>query len=117
MLRAAPHLAIGSPTIGWVAAACNSISIVNSPAFTESVKVPILIVAAANDEFVCSAAIERFASRLKNCAHIVIAGAKQEILQERDQFREQFWAAFDAFVPGSVSSPAARSKRKWFARA
>ena len=105
MLRAAPHLAIGSPTIGWVAAACSSISIVNSPAFMGSVKVPILIVAAANDAFVCSAAIERFASRLKNCAHIVIAGAKHEILQERDLFREQFWAAFDAFVPGSVLIP------------
>jgi len=105
VLRAAPHLAIGSPTIGWVAAACSSISIINSLDFMESVKVPILIVAAANDAFVCTAAIERFASRLKNCAHIVIAGAKHEILQERDQFREQFWAAFDAFVPGSVLIP------------
>jgi lysophospholipase len=105
VLRAAPHLAIGSPTIGWVAAACNSISIVNSPAFMESVKVPILIVAAANDAFVCTATIERFASRLKNCAHIVVAGAKHEILQERDQFREQFWAAFDAFVPGTILTP------------
>ncbi len=71
----------------------------------ESVNIPILIVAAANDTFVSAAAIERFASRLKNCAHIVIAGAKHEILQERDQFREQFWAAFDAFVPGAVLVP------------
>jgi lysophospholipase len=71
----------------------------------ERVKVPILIVAAANDAFVCTATIERFASRLKNCAHIVVAGAKHEILQERDQFREQFWAAFDAFVPGSILTP------------
>ncbi len=105
VLRAAPHLAIGSPTIGWVAAASSSISVVNSPAFMESVKAPILIVAAGNDTFVCTAAIERFASRLKNCTHIVIAGARHEIMQERDQFREQFWAAFDAFVPGSVLIP------------
>lgn len=102
VLRAAPHLAIGSPTIGWVAAASSSISVINSPAVMERVKVPTLIVAAGNDAFVCTAAIERFASRIKNCTHIVIAGAKHEILQERDQFREQFWAAFDAFVPGSV---------------
>ncbi len=102
VLRAAPGLAIGSPTIGWVAAACNSIAVVNSSAFMASVKVPILIVAAGNDEIVSTAAIERFASRIKNCARIVVAGAKHEILQERDQFREQFWAAFDAFVPGSV---------------
>ncbi len=105
VLRTAPHLAIGSPTIGWVAAACSSISVINSPAFMERVKVPTLIVAAGNDAYVCTAAIEEFASRLKNCAHVVVAGAKHEILQERDQFREQFWAAFDAFVPGSVLIP------------
>jgi lysophospholipase len=105
VLRAVPALAVGSPTIGWIAAACSSISVLNSPAFMESVKVPILIVAAGNDEIVSTAAIERFASRIKNCARIVVAGAKHEILQERDQFREQFWAAFDAFVPGSVLVP------------
>ena len=105
MLRAAPHLAVGSPTIGWIAAACASITAINSREFTESVKVPVLIVAAGNDAMVSTAAIERFASQLKNCALIVIAGAKHEILQERDQFREQFWAAFDAFVPGSTLLP------------
>jgi lysophospholipase len=105
MLRAAPHLAVGSPTIGWVAAACASIKTINAREFTERVKVPVLIVAAGNDAMVSTAAIERFASRLKNCALIVIAGAKHEILQERDQFREQFWAAFDAFVPGSTLLP------------
>ncbi len=105
MLRAAPHLAVGAPTIGWIAAACASISQINAREFTESVKAPILIVAAGNDAMVSTAAVERFASRLKNCALIVIAGAKHEILQERDQFREQFWAAFDAFVPGSTLLP------------
>lgn len=103
VLRAAPQLAIGSPTIAWVAAACSSIAVINAPLFMASVKVPLLIIAASNDKFVCTASIEDYASRLKNCAHIVIAGAKHEILQERDQFREQFWAAFDAFVPGSAT--------------
>jgi len=103
--RAAPHLAVGAPTIGWVAAASNSVATINAREFTESLKVPMLIVAAGNDTMVSTAAIERFASRIKNCALIVIAGAKHEILQERDQFREQFWAAFDAFVPGASLLP------------
>jgi lysophospholipase len=102
VIRAAPHLGIGAPTIGWVAAACSSISLINSAAFLESVKVPILIVAAGNDQIVSTPAIEHFASRLKNCTRIVVAGARHEILQERDQFREQFWAAFDAYIPGSA---------------
>jgi alpha-beta hydrolase superfamily lysophospholipase len=28
-------------------------------------------------------------------------GAKHELLMEQDRFRSQFWAAFDAFVPGT----------------
>ena len=32
---------------------------------------------------------------------IVIPGARHEILMERDAIREQFWAAFDAFIPGT----------------
>ncbi len=105
VVQAAPYLGIGSPTIGWVAAACSSISTVNSAAFMDSIKVPILIIAAGNDQIVSTPAIERFASRLKNCTRIVVAGAKHEILQERDQLREQFWAAFDAYIPGSAILP------------
>jgi lysophospholipase len=102
VLQAAPHLGIGLPTVGWAAAACSSISTINSPAFMSSIKVPILIVAAGNDQIVSTPAIERFASRIKNCTRIVLAGAKHEILQERDQLREQLWAAFDAYIPGSA---------------
>ena len=31
----------------------------------------------------------------------MIEGARHEILQEQDVYRAQFWAAFDAFVPGA----------------
>jgi lysophospholipase len=105
VVQAAPYLGIGSPTLGWVAAACASIGTINSRVFMETIKVPILIVAAGNDQIVSTPAIERFASRLKNCTRIVLAGSRHEILQERDQLREQFWAAFDAYIPGSSTSP------------
>jgi lysophospholipase len=99
-VQAAPHLGLGAPTFGWVAAACNSMSMINSDAFMNGVKVPILIVAAGNDQIVSTPATERFASRIKNCTRIVLAGSRHEILQERDELREQFWAAFDAYIPG-----------------
>ena len=62
---------------------------------------PLLIVAAGNDTVVSTRAIEAFSTRVKICQYLVIAGAKHEILQERDEIRDQFWAAFDAYVPGS----------------
>ncbi len=104
VVKAAPHLGLAGPTVGWVAAACSSLATINSAVFMSSIKVPILIVAAGNDSIVSTPAIERFASRIKNCTRIVLSGAKHEILQERDQLREQFWAAFDAYIPGSSTS-------------
>ena len=100
-LEAAPWLGLGSPTIGWVHAAFRSIMQVNALGFAPSIKVPTLIIAAGNDTIVSTRGIERFASRVKTCRHLVIAGAKHEILQERDEIRDQFWAAFDAYIPGS----------------
>ena len=62
---------------------------------------PILMLAASNDTVVSTPAIEEFAYHLRGGSHLVIAGSKHEILQEQDRFRAQFWAAFDAFVPGT----------------
>ena len=72
-----------------------------SPGFPASLRQPILLVAAGSDEVVSTPAIESFASNLLAGAHIILPGSKHEILQEQDQFRNQFWAAFDAFVPGT----------------
>jgi lysophospholipase len=101
VLEAAPWLGLGSPSIGWLNAAARSIMQINALSFAPSVKVPTLIVAAGNDNVVSTRAIERFATRVKTCRHLVIAGAKHELLQERDEIRDQFWAAFDAYIPGS----------------
>jgi lysophospholipase len=101
VLLAAPQLGIGSPTMGWTHAACRSIMQLNNPAFAATIKVPVLIVAAGSDTVVSIRATERFASRVKNCHLIVLAGARHEILQERDELRDQFWAAFDVYIPGS----------------
>ena len=65
------------------------------------IRQPILMLAASNDTIVSTSAIEEFAYHLRAGSHLVIAGSKHEILQEQDRYRAQFWAAFDAFVPGT----------------
>ncbi len=94
----APELAIGGPTIGWLRASLRSMSLVTSPEFVRSVRVPVLLIAAGDDRVVSSRAIEDFAVQIKLGTHIVIPHARHEILQERNEFRQQFWAAFDAYV-------------------
>ena len=56
--------------------------------------------AAGADEVVSTEAVAAYARRLRGGSVLMIDGARHEILQEADMFREQFFAAFDAFVPG-----------------
>ncbi|MGH6804377.1 MAG: alpha/beta fold hydrolase [Methyloceanibacter sp.] len=106
VLQAAPELAIEAPTIGWLKAALDAIQRVGSEQFAPRIRVPVLMLAASDDQIVSSKAVEELAIRLRAGSQIVLRGARHEILQERDTIREQFWAAFDAFVPGVAMSKA-----------
>jgi lysophospholipase len=101
ILEAEPALGIGAPTIGWANAAFKAMASFADPAYPSQIRQPILIAAAGRDQLVSTPAIEDFAIHLRAGAHVVIAGALHEILMEQDHYRMQFWAACDAFVPGS----------------
>jgi len=106
VLRAAPELAVEAPTIGWLKAALDAIQRVKNEKFAPRVRIPVLMLAASEDKIVEIKSTEALAARLRAGSQIVLQGARHEILQERDAIREQFWAAFDAFVPGAVLSKA-----------
>jgi len=103
----APELAVGPPTIGWVYATCRALQEVADPEFGPSIKIPILVIAAALDRVVSVTAIEALVGELRAGAQVVIAGARHEVMMERDAIRGQFWAAFDAFIPGTRASETA----------
>ena len=67
------------------------------------VQVPVLMVSAGLDRVVSSRAVEILGKRLRIGGHISVDGARHEILQERDQIRDQFFAAFDTLIPGTPS--------------
>ncbi len=101
VLEAAPELGSGSPTNGWLHAAFRSMRELSASSFPGRIKVPVLILSAANDKIVSSEAIQNFATRARMCRLTDIPGARHEIMQERQTFREEFWAAFDKFIPGT----------------
>jgi|RhiMetdeSRZDD1v2_1073273.scaffolds.fasta_scaffold194041_2 lysophospholipase len=101
VLEVEPALAIGSPTVGWLDAAFRVMRSFAEPGFPAKIRQPILIVAVGRDEVVSTPAVENFASRLRAGSHLIVAGSRHEVLMEQDRFRAQFWAAFDAFVPGT----------------
>jgi lysophospholipase len=110
VLKAQPSLAVGPPTIGWLNAALAAMQELDNERFAPRIRVPVLMMAAGDDQIVSSKAIEDLAARLRAGSQIVMRGARHEILQERDAIREQFWAAFDAFVPGQALSGQALSR-------
>lgn len=98
LLRENPALAVGWPTLGWLAATLRSTAVLRRRGGVEAVRLPVLIVAAGADRVVSNAAQARLAARLPGCAFVTIPGARHELLMETDAVRAAFFARFDAFV-------------------
>jgi lysophospholipase len=100
ILEADPTLGIASPTVAWLDAAFAAMGEFRSSEFAVRIRRPVLMLAAGDDTIVSTPANAAFSRHLPAGSHRVIAGAKHEMLQEDDRYREQLWAAFDAFMPG-----------------
>jgi lysophospholipase len=101
VLEAEPALAIGWPTVAWADSAFRVMSELSGSGYAGTIRQPILIIAAGQDAIVSTAAIDEFAVRLRAGSHLIVPGARHELLMEQDRFRAQTFAAFDAFVPGT----------------
>ncbi len=101
VLEAEPLLGLGSPTNAWAAAAFAMMKEFQNANYPGKIRQPIMMIAAGRDVTVSTPAIEDFAGRLRAGSHLIIPGSRHEMMMETDRFRAQFWAAFDAFVPGS----------------
>jgi lysophospholipase len=101
VLEEEPALGIAAPTIAWVDSAMRAMKRFSIPSYAARIRQPLLLVAAGSDEVVSTSAIETFGMNLLAGRHLILPGSRHEILQEQDIFRGQFWAAFDAFVPGT----------------
>jgi lysophospholipase len=101
VLRAKPALGLGGPTIGWVHAALRLMREFADPDYPRAIPTPILVIASGADRVVDTRCVERFATRLRAGSLIVIDGARHEVMFERDELRELFFKAFDAFALGA----------------
>lgn len=97
-----PDLGVGAPTMRWLFEAARSMDAMDRPDFPASVPIPVLMFNCGGDHLVSVRAIERMARRLRSVGYVLVPGARHELLQEREIFAAQFWAAFDAFVPGTA---------------
>lgn len=101
-----PMLSIGSPTIHWVAEAFDLMRRFEEARYAAEILTPVLVVAAGADRIVDTAATERFSIYLKSGRCLTIPNARHQIMMDRPSIIAQFWAAFDAFIPGEALRPA-----------
>ena len=97
-----PKLAVGAPTVRWLVGAFDLMQRFENPFYAVETLLPILIVASGADRIVDTAATERFAIRLKAGSCLVVPGARHQLIMEGEAVTAQFWAAFDAFIPGEA---------------
>ena len=95
------HLAIGGPTAAWLFAAIKAMERVEEPDYYGQITIPTLLINAGADQVVNPQATEELGRRLRSGSTLTINGARHEILQERDIFREQLLSAFKSFIPGT----------------
>jgi lysophospholipase len=101
VLETEPALAVGWPTVAWTDCAFRVMGELTERSFASKIRQPILIIAAGADGIVSTPAIDVFSVRLRAGSHLIVPGARHELLMEQDRFRGQVLAAFDAFVPGT----------------
>ncbi|MEO0545118.1 MAG: alpha/beta hydrolase [Pseudomonadota bacterium] len=95
-------LSVGPPTCGWMKATFDAINMVHEPDHMARIHTPTLILTAGSDTVVSSLTATQYARNLRSGAHIAIDGAKHELMQEADRYRDQFFAAFGKFIPGTT---------------
>ena len=78
--------------------AINSIKDIHKRAKSEELRTPTLFVTAGDDRMVSTLAAYTYAERMPGIAVVKVEKARHELLHERDEYREQFWAAFDSFI-------------------
>lgn len=89
------RLRVGAPTFGWISAGLKAMKFVKENA--RHLNIPTLIAACGADPIVKPVSNHDFA-KASGADFLNVPGALHEIFLERDEYRDQFWAAFDNFL-------------------
>lgn len=100
VLRADPELAICGPTWGWAGEAFASMRAIRRKSFAARIACPLLIVGAAHDRIVNQGPDVTLIRNVKRGLFVLFSDAEHELVQERDEVRQVFWKAADAFLEG-----------------
>lgn len=92
-----PEIATGSPSWGWVAAACRSIAQLPMREFA-AIDLPVLAIVSEADPIIDVDAVRRAAATLPRGEIVLLPGTGHELLREADARRLPVLARIDAFL-------------------
>ncbi|MEO1657295.1 MAG: alpha/beta hydrolase [Pseudomonadota bacterium] len=99
LLIADEGLALPRPTFHFVEAMHKAQAALQKPGVIDGIDVPVLIVSARADTWVDATHHDALAAHHPQKFELVkVEGALHELFMEQDQYRDQFWDAFDRFA-------------------
>lgn len=113
LLAAAPQLALGGPTWGWLDFGLSATASLSGRTALAGIRTPITILTAGLESIVDNAAAVAVAQTLPQARLVEVPGAFHEILMETDDMRSFFQKVLDALtgkVPEPETKPAAEAK-------
>jgi lysophospholipase len=108
LVAADKRLALAGPTLGWAAAAVDTLDGFRQPSALKHLRFPVVVLSAGDESLVDNKSHPEIVGMLPNARHEVIPGAYHEIMMETDEIRARFWAAFDS-VADQVAPRAGQS--------
>lgn len=97
-----PDLARGAPTMGWLAAATDSITSLHASLAAYPVRTPALVIYTEGDAVIDIAALHGIRPYLEACDYVAIPDAAHELLRERDTPRNHCLHLIDNFLAARI---------------
>jgi len=100
------HKETGRNSLAYKANLLDHAAYILSGSYRKNMTLPCLLISAACDTKANIAQARLLAEKLRLIDNLIIPAASPALLQESAYQRHQFWAAFDAFIPGSDTGSA-----------
>lgn len=112
-LFACPHLAVGSPTWGWLSFALKlgETILKDKNKVAKKVRTPVTVLCSGDDHLIAKQPSKAFVKKLGKATYVEIAGAEHEILIEAEEYRREAFVELDKLLdfvaaPDAVRAPA-----------
>ncbi|MBX4335627.1 serine aminopeptidase domain-containing protein [Bartonella raoultii] len=98
-ILSSPTFFIKPPTFQWMASVFNTIDIMKKNILNGHLQIPTLFILANQNNIINNIEIRQLCQQTHLTESLTITGAKLDTIMYEESYKQQFWAAFDAFIP------------------